>query len=84
MCVCVCLCVCVSVCVCVCVSVRVCVIFCTLLYIHRISWYDSCIALVSSRIHSYRTLPYIVLHPSDIISHEWSDVRNGAIRVSRT
>ena len=36
---------------------------------YRISWHDSCIALVSSPRHSYRTLPYIIWHPSDIISH---------------
>ena len=33
------------------------------------SWHDSCIALVLSPRHSYRTLPYIVSHPSDIILH---------------
>ena len=41
--------------------------YCHLIY--RLSWHDSCIALVSIPRHSYRTLPYIVLHPSDIISH---------------
>ena len=41
--------------------------------IYRISWHDSCIVLVSSPRHSYLTLPYIVSHPSDIISHERSE-----------
>ena len=40
------------------------------LMINRTSWHDSCIALVSSPRHSYRTLPYIVSHPSNrIISY---------------
>ena len=30
--------------------------------IYRISWHDSCIALVPSPRYSYRTLPYIVSH----------------------
>ena len=37
-------------------------------YIYKISWHDSCIALVSSPRHSYRTLPYIVSYPSDIVT----------------
>ena len=41
--------------------------------VYRMSWHDSCNALVSSQRHSYRTLPYIVSHPSDIVSHERSE-----------
>ena len=37
--------------------------------LYRISWHDSCIALLSSPRHSYRILPYIISQSSDIISH---------------
>ena len=63
------------------------------LMINRTSWRDSCIALVSSPRHLYRTLPYVApfrhhIALASLVRYNVGmvryDVRKGAIRVSPT
>ena len=52
--------------------------------IHRTSWHDSCIAVVSSQRHSYRTLPYIVSHSlrsCDMVSEGYDTSVSDSMRV---